>query len=55
MQHTIAAALVFFSLAYLIMKYQVMYVNIKEWESGGKLWPKTVNRILAGCFIWQVG
>jgi hypothetical protein len=30
----------FFGFGYLVMKYQLMYVYIPQYESGGRFWPK---------------
>ncbi|KAJ3097323.1 hypothetical protein HDU96_000420 [Phlyctochytrium bullatum] len=47
-------AVVFFCLAYTVMKYQFMYVYEVRRETGGTWWPKVFNLLTIGLTFFQV-
>ncbi|KAJ3191654.1 hypothetical protein HK101_007518 [Irineochytrium annulatum] len=47
-------ALLFFCLAYVVMKYQFMYVYEVRRETGGTWWPKVFNLVAIGVGFFQV-
>ncbi|CAD7699105.1 unnamed protein product [Ostreobium quekettii] len=47
-------ALLFFMLAWLTWRYQVLYVFVRKYESGGKMWPFFFNRMLFCLWLFQV-
>lgn len=46
-------ALIFFSMAFLVYKHQMLYVYIPAFESGGMFWPKIYRRWIFALFIAQ--
>jgi len=46
--------LLFFIVGYVTEKYQVAYVYIPVYETGGAFWPLVHNRILAGLVVAQL-
>ncbi|GMH42492.1 hypothetical protein BSKO_10411 [Bryopsis sp. KO-2023] len=47
-------ALVFFMTSWLTWRYQVLYVFVRKYESGGKMWPFVFNRMLWILWLFQV-
>lgn len=47
-------AVVYYSLAYLVYRHQILYVYMPKSESGGVAWPSVFNRIMFGLFIYQL-
>lgn len=47
-------AAIYFSLAYLVFKYQVLYVYVTPVESGGSWFPLIVTYLCFGIFLWQL-
>jgi len=47
-------ALVFFMLSWLTWRYQVLYVFVRKYESGGTMWPFFFNRMLFCLWLFQV-
>ncbi|KAF9154100.1 hypothetical protein BG015_001860 [Linnemannia schmuckeri] len=45
--------LLYFTLGYVVYKYQVLYVFFRPNESNGKIWPMVYNRIMVGLLIFQ--
>lgn len=43
----------FFGLGYIVVKYQLIYVYISQWESGGQFWPIIYPRMLIGLLVAQ--
>jgi len=46
--------LAFFLLAWLIWRYQMLYVFVRKYESGGRMWPLMVNRMIFILWIFQL-
>eukprot|EP00210_Caulerpa_lentillifera_P008317 g7936.t1 len=44
----------FFCLAWLIWRYQMLYVFVRKYESGGRMWPLMVNRLIFILWIFQI-
>ncbi|CAN0251278.1 unnamed protein product, partial [Ectocarpus sp. 13 AM-2016] len=40
------AGALFFALAYLVYKYQALYVYVPKYESGGVFWFRSVSRLV---------
>ncbi|KAF9360755.1 hypothetical protein BGX26_007881 [Mortierella sp. AD094] len=45
---------IYFALAYLVYKYQLLYVLYHPYESGGRAWPMVYNRVTLGLLIFQL-
>ncbi|KAF9911746.1 hypothetical protein EC991_002474 [Linnemannia zychae] len=45
--------LIYFTLGYVVYKYQVLYIFFRPNESNGKIWPMVYNRIMVGLLIFQ--
>ncbi|KAG0317019.1 hypothetical protein BGZ99_006549 [Dissophora globulifera] len=45
---------IYFSLGYLVFKYQLLYVLFHPYESSGQTWPMAYNRITLGLIIFQL-
>eukprot|EP00210_Caulerpa_lentillifera_P005734 g5482.t1 len=45
--------LVYFMLAWLIWRYQMLYVFVRKYESGGCMWPSMVTRLVFILWIFQ--
>eukprot|EP00051_Salpingoeca_urceolata_P007129 m.94605 g.94605 ORF g.94605 m.94605 type:complete len:926 (+) comp15127_c0_seq3:258-3035(+) len=47
---------VFFALGYLVLRYQLFYVLVPAWESGGQFWPLIFERCCGALLIshWMV-
>jgi len=46
--------LVYFSIGYVVFKYQILYVYFHPYESAGRAWPLLFPRIITGMFIFQL-
>ncbi|KAF9580661.1 hypothetical protein BGW38_002601 [Lunasporangiospora selenospora] len=44
---------IYFGMAYLVYKYQLLYVFFHPYESCGQAWPMVYNRIMVGLLIFQ--
>ncbi|GMH41955.1 hypothetical protein BSKO_09874 [Bryopsis sp. KO-2023] len=42
-----------FILSWVTWRYQVLYVFVRKYESGGRMWPVVFNRILYCLFLFQ--
>ncbi|KAH7058463.1 hypothetical protein BKA57DRAFT_449336 [Linnemannia elongata] len=45
--------LLYFTLGYVVYKYQVLYIFFRPNESNGEIWPMVYNRIMVGLLIFQ--
>ncbi|KAL6040263.1 hypothetical protein QOT17_025465 [Balamuthia mandrillaris] len=45
---------VYFALAYLVNRYNLIYANQPEWESGGAQWQYLYHHIMAGLLLFQL-
>ncbi|KAF9173666.1 hypothetical protein BGX20_002502 [Mortierella sp. AD010] len=45
---------IYFALAYLVFKYQLLYVYFHPYESGGQMWPMVYSRMTLGLLIFQL-
>ncbi|KAJ2964731.1 hypothetical protein NQZ79_g257 [Umbelopsis isabellina] len=45
---------IYFCLAYLVLKYQFLYVYFHPYEVAGRAWPMVFSRIIVGLLIFQV-
>ncbi|KAF9208359.1 hypothetical protein BGZ49_009051 [Haplosporangium sp. Z 27] len=45
--------MIYFVLAYLVYKYQLLYVFYQPYESNGRTWPMVYNRLMIGLLIFQ--
>ncbi|KAF9435708.1 hypothetical protein BGZ76_005699 [Entomortierella beljakovae] len=45
---------IYFALAYLIFKYQLLYVLYNPFRSNGCTWPMVYNRVIVGLTIFQL-
>jgi len=45
---------VYFCLAYLVIKYQLLYVYFHPYEVAGRSWPMVFSRIIVGLIIFEV-
>ncbi|KAG0055802.1 hypothetical protein BGZ83_007382 [Gryganskiella cystojenkinii] len=45
---------IYFALAYLVIKYQLLYVFFHPNESNGQTWPMVYNRITLGLLVFQM-
>ena len=41
-------------MGYIVSKYQVLYVNIASFESGGSFWPLVFGRMVVGILVGQL-
>jgi hypothetical protein len=46
--------LLYFVVSWMLLQYQLTYVNIPSYESGGALFPRTVSRLLLGALVAQL-
>jgi len=46
--------ILYFCLAFISNKYNIVYVNFPEYEGGGAHWVEVFNRILVGTFLYQL-
>ncbi|KAF9213089.1 hypothetical protein BGZ59_005947 [Podila verticillata] len=46
--------IIYFAVAYVVYKYQLLYVFFHPNESGGQMWPMVYNRITVGLLIFQL-
>ncbi|KAL6051566.1 hypothetical protein QOT17_019119 [Balamuthia mandrillaris] len=46
--------LIYFSFAYLIGKYNIMFVHFPKYEGGGTMWPTLCNYILFAVLLFQI-
>ncbi|KAF9301142.1 hypothetical protein BGZ74_007051, partial [Mortierella antarctica] len=46
--------IIYFAVAYVVYKYQLLYVFFHPNESGGQMWPMVYNRITVGLIIFQM-
>ena len=46
--------LCYFGNAFMVWKYQVLYVYGREWEAGGVWWPQIFNRCIGAVVMFQV-
>ncbi|KAF9098225.1 hypothetical protein BGX27_000837 [Mortierella sp. AM989] len=44
---------IYFAMAYIIYKYQLLYVLYHPYDSGGRTWPMVYGRIIHGLLIFQ--
>lgn len=47
-------ATIFFALAYIVHRYQALYVNVPNFESGGSYWPPVFARCFVGLMVGQL-
>lgn len=45
--------LLYFTLGYVVYKYQVLYIFFRPNESNGQIWPMVYNRVMVGLLIFQ--
>ncbi|KAG9071375.1 hypothetical protein KI688_005586 [Linnemannia hyalina] len=45
--------LLYFTLGYVVYKYQILYIFFRPNESNGEIWPMVYNRIMIGLLIFQ--
>lgn len=45
---------IYFCMAYVSDKYNIMYVNVPQWEGGGKHWHDVFYRMCAGTMLYQI-
>ncbi|ORX53130.1 DUF221-domain-containing protein [Hesseltinella vesiculosa] len=45
---------IYFSLSYLVVKYQLLYVYFHPYEVAGRMWPLVFSRIIIGLILFQV-
>lgn len=46
--------LAYFMLAWLVWRYQMLYVFVRKYESGGRMWPLMVTRLVFILWIFQM-
>lgn len=46
--------ILYFCMAYVSNKYNILYVNFPQFEGGGIHWLEVFNRIIAGTFLYQL-
>ncbi|KAG0338810.1 hypothetical protein BG004_007067 [Podila humilis] len=46
--------IIYFAVAYVVYKYQLLYVFFHPNESGGQMWPMVYNRLTVGLMIFQL-
>eukprot|EP00121_Abeoforma_whisleri_P011295 Awhi_evm1s10417 len=47
-------ALSYFCIGAMVMKYQLLYVNVSLFESGGLQWPMIFGSITSGLYVFQI-
>jgi hypothetical protein len=50
----VVAAIGYFAIAVVVIKYRALYVATPAFESGGLLWPLAVNRLMFAAIAFQV-
>ncbi|KAI8070476.1 hypothetical protein BC940DRAFT_339916 [Gongronella butleri] len=45
---------IYFSLSYLVVKYQLLYVYFHPYEVAGRMWPLVFSRIIIGLLLFEV-
>ncbi|KAI9027244.1 hypothetical protein CLU79DRAFT_740969 [Phycomyces nitens] len=45
---------VYYGLAYLVFKYQLLYVYFHPYEVAGRMWPLVFSRIIVGLLLFQL-
>eukprot|EP01133_Synstelium_polycarpum_P002930 gene2930-3370_t len=45
---------IYFGASYLVCKYNIIWVNVPEYQAGGRLYPSAFRRTIAGLVIFQL-
>ncbi|PVU96302.1 hypothetical protein BB561_001259 [Smittium simulii] len=50
----VCVAIVYFSIGYLVLKYQLLYVYFRNYESCGMMWPKILIRMTISIILFEI-
>ncbi|PVU92948.1 hypothetical protein BB559_003517 [Furculomyces boomerangus] len=47
-------SILYYAIGYVVMKYQLLYLYFRNYESGGMMWPKILVRMIVSVIIFQL-